>query len=508
MRLLNAAWPRALLALGLLLLSSAVFYWQPLFYLLRRWSEFSEGDYGHGYLVVAISLYLVYLKRERLAALVPCPAYMPILLVLFASLLWLLAALVNVMIVQLVALPFILLGILWTIFGRQVARQLMFPVLFIFLAIPIWFPLGPFLQDLTADAAFGVIRLINVPAFLEENMIIVPAGALSVEESCGGQRYLLAALTLGTLYSYLNYTSMLARIVVIMVAAATAIVANIMRVVIVVYLGYATDMQHPMIADHMMLGWYLFGGLIAVLLFIDGALSRRFSFVDDGFVAEPAVSHTGCSVGCPSLPLPVFLLVAAVAAGPVAFYVMTPHQIDATTVSLGLPVGDEGWKGPLVSSNNWHPVYTGAVTVRRDYQLEDSRVSLYIAYYVHQQQGSELVNMSNKIAEMEDWSEVYAHPRSLKVNGRTVLEQRLRHDKTERIVWYWYNIGGRVTVSRYAGKVLQLAGLVIGRPEAYLVAVSTQIKTDISASRQVLERFVLDMHKPLDAVSLTGRAVE
>ena len=65
------------------------------------------------------------------------------------------------------------------------------------------------------------------------------------------------------------------RLVVVLIAAAAAVLGNMVRVFIVVYLGYATDMQHPLIRDHLALGWYLFGGLVVILLFLDARLQRH-----------------------------------------------------------------------------------------------------------------------------------------------------------------------------------------------------------------------------------------
>jgi exosortase A len=235
-------WPLAGFSVAVLLIVLLGAYRETVSYLTGLWNELKIGEYAHGYLVVAISVFLVVRERRSLAALTPCPNYWALLAVVAAGLLWMAAALADVEAAQAVGLWLLVLAVVWAVLGNHVTAKLLFPILFIGFALPIWFPLSPVLQDLTADVVFWVVRLLRVPAFREENLIVLPAGKLSIEEACSGLRYLLAALTLGTLYAYLNYTTLRSRLVVVLIAAGAAVLANMLRVFIVVYLGYATDM--------------------------------------------------------------------------------------------------------------------------------------------------------------------------------------------------------------------------------------------------------------------------
>jgi len=263
------AWRVAGISIAALLLLTFVLYQQTILYLIGMWNQLEEGDYGHAYLVLLISVYLIFYNRQRLVALTPCPEYRAIWAVLTASLLLMVAALVDVEMLQTVGLLLLVLSMIWALLGTRVTQILVFPILYIGFAIPIWFPLSPILQDLTADVVFWAIRLMEIPALRIENMIVLPAGRISIEEACSGLRYFLAALALGTLFAYLNYTAFSARLIVVLVSAGAAVFVNILRVFIVVYLGYTTDMQHSLISDHLMFGWYLFGGAVVILLVID-----------------------------------------------------------------------------------------------------------------------------------------------------------------------------------------------------------------------------------------------
>ncbi len=83
-----------------------------------------------------------------------------------------------------------------------------------------------------------------------------------------------------------------------------------------------------------------------------------------------------------------------------------------------------------------------------------------------------------------------------------MMEQVIENSKNEkRLVWYWYNIGGQLTVNKYEAKALQLAGLLMGQPQAYMVAVSVPIPVhmndDIKQSQESLLQIITDLKKPL-----------
>ena len=272
---INADWRYAGPVLAGLLLLVLVLYHATVQSVLAKWGQFEQGEFAHGYLVLAISVYMVFVSRNQLAELNPCSNALGLLAIAISGLLWLVAKVVDVQMVQALAVVLLLMSVIWTITGNRVTRQLLLPVLFLCFAIPIWSPLSPLLQELTADTVFWLTRAAGVPAMRVEQMIIVPGGSLSIEEACSGLRYLLAALTLGVVYAWLSYQNLRARLLVVMVAAITAIISNIIRVFIVVYLAYKTNMQHPWVSDHLAFGWWLFGGMIFLLLVIDVLLSRR-----------------------------------------------------------------------------------------------------------------------------------------------------------------------------------------------------------------------------------------
>ena len=85
------------------------------------------------------------------------------------------------------------------------------------------------------------------------------------------------------------------------------------------------------------------------------------------------------------------------------------------------------------------------------------------------------------------------------MNGvQKVLEQRMISAAgQQRLVWYWYRVAGVPTTNRYMAKLLQVYGLLIGRPEASLIAVATDIEGDMQDARQQLKDFIVAFDRSL-----------
>ena len=504
----HEAWRIAGPVSAALLLLTFVLYQQSVLYLTGKWNEFETGDYGHGYLVLLISAYLIFYNRQRLAALTPCPEYRAILVVLMVSALWLMAALVNIEILQALGLLLLALSILWALLGTPIIRILVFPVLYISFAIPIWFPLSPLLQEFTADVVFWVIRLLEIPALRIENMIVLPSGRLSVEESCAGLRYLMAALTLGTLFAYLNYASLQARLIVVLVFAGTAVLANLLRVYIVVYLAYTTDMQHPYVQDHLALGWYLFAGLVAALLIIDTLLHRRrlhnSKATPDATPDTIVYKQGACNKGKSQFVVMVMTAVLLIAAGPaIIFWTNNQPQPASYLLPSKLSLNTEEWSVMDGKEDDWLPQYRGAIDYKIVFQDKSSReIYLYMGMYPVQTQGEELISSLNKISDDEFWRTGYQRALLKEINGHRVLEQLLQNNAgNQRLVWYWYHVAGQGTVNKYQAKALQVLGLLNGKRQASIIAIAARLDDEPENTRKILAKFAAEMGPSLIRVA-------
>jgi EpsI family protein len=108
-----------------------------------------------------------------------------------------------------------------------------------------------------------------------------------------------------------------------------------------------------------------------------------------------------------------------------------------------------------------------------------------------QHQGSELISDLNAIADQSLWRLTPAQSRELDGGQWRVIEQQITSITGEKkLVWYWYQVAGVATTSRYAAKLLQVYGLLRARPAATIMAVAADVDMDIQGTRQWLKDFI------------------
>jgi exosortase/archaeosortase family protein len=148
------------------------------------------------------------------------------------------------------------------VFGWAVARELTFPLLFLFFAVPVGEFMVPPMMEWTADFTVKALQLTGIPVYREGLQFVIPSGNWSVVEACSGVRYLIASFMVGTLFAYLNYRSSKRRVIFMLVSLAVPIVANWLRAYLIVMVGHLSDNKLAAGVDHLVYGWVFFGVVI------------------------------------------------------------------------------------------------------------------------------------------------------------------------------------------------------------------------------------------------------
>ena len=170
----------------------------------------------------------------------------------------------------------------------------------------------------------------------------------------------------------------------------------------------------------------------------------------------------------------------------------------ASDTRLVFPPATQGWSGPSETHDRWMPEYHGAIAALRAYHRGDDEVYLYIGYYPGQSQGHELINETNHIANAGAWQAEPLAERTVSVDDRPVLERVIISPTgRQRLVWYWYRVGGRQTTNRYSAKALQVLGMLTGRTRASVTAVAVDIETGKDDAQRLLREFVSVMGRPI-----------
>lgn len=424
---------------GLLLLAAcavlALGYWQTFTDLVGVWS--TSSTFNHCFLIPFIALYLGYTKIEELERLAPSVSGYGVLYIVANALLWLAGEVMSLAVFMHAAVVGMLIGCAWALLGQAVFRLLMFPLFYLYFAVPEGEFLVPYLQDWTALVMVSLLKLIGMPVFVEGRYVSIPSGNFTVAEACSGINYLIATLSVAAMFAYLQFRSNRRRALFMLAAIIVPLVANGIRAFGIVIISHLSGYKLAQGVDHFIYGWVFFGMVITVLFWV----GRAFSDVDESVatrsIAAPPV------VAPARRPWLVFALALALT--------ITPRGVLLAVDSsrpLAPPIelhAVAGWQGPSVEARKMGLKFPGAdQELSQSYQAADgSSVVVEIAYFRAQGDKGELINQNNRIFDPQAWRQVAHAVRELDATASpsSVNEIRLRDDLQgqDYLVWYWYD---------------------------------------------------------------------
>ncbi len=463
-----------------------------------------SDTYAHGFLILPISLWLVWEKRAGLRQLAPRPTPWPLLLFLPVGFAWLLGRLVDVLVVQQFAFVALLVVSIWAVLGHRVARFLAFPILFLFFGVPVGEGLVYPMMNFTADFTVGMLKLTGIPVYREGTLFTIPSGQWSVVEACSGVRYLIASVTLGVLFAYLTYTRWWKRLLFVLFSILAPIIANGFRAYIIVLIGHLSDMKLAVGVDHLIYGWVFFG-IVIMIMFLIGSLWRdpaELAPGPDPVPAEPLSLRTGSRF--------LGLLAAAAFLWPLSAWALSDHGAAVAPVVDLRPPQAPGWTADAaIDAWDWRPRIVGTdgslyAFYRQDGAQAEAPVGLYLGVYRTQRQGAELVTSANVMVEQDHaiWSDTSVRSRPVLLDGREVSLQQhhLLSRRGERLlVWSWYLVDDRHTSNPYLAKLLEAKSRLRGnRGEAALIAVATPYDEQPGPAAERLTAFVDAMLPAID----------
>jgi exosortase len=137
--------------------------------------------------------------------------------------------------------------VIWCAGGKTWVRHFVFPIAFIFVAVP-WpttleTPVIQGLMRVVARVASETAMLLGTPAQVEGNLIRVTNGLVGVNEACSGIRSLQTSLMIGLLFGELKRLSVSRRVALVMCAVAIALLANFVRAVFLVRIAATENLS-------------------------------------------------------------------------------------------------------------------------------------------------------------------------------------------------------------------------------------------------------------------------
>ncbi len=173
----------------LLLLVTIGAYFQTWVDIWPYW-ENKNATYTHGTLVAVIAVWLAWRARSTVNQIKPMPSARAVPVILLLSAVCVLAERANVFIVYATLWPLLAFAALWAGLGLQAASRLVFPLSFLYFAIPIWDYLKPPLQAITSTMAGLLTSIFGIPAAFDGPYVTMPTGTIFIHQGCSGAEFL------------------------------------------------------------------------------------------------------------------------------------------------------------------------------------------------------------------------------------------------------------------------------------------------------------------------------
>jgi len=447
----------------------------------------SSSTFSYGFLVLPISLYLLWRERGRLATVPPEPGWPALLCMAPVAGLWLLGTVLDVNVVQHFAAVLLVVLAVWAVLGTPAARVIWFPLAYLLLMVPFGEFLVPTLMRWTADFAVLAVALSGVPVFQDGYVFSLPSGDFEVIKACSGIRFLMATVAAGTVFAWVAYRSWRKRLLFLLACLVVPVLGNLLRAYLVVMLVHLSDGR--LAGDHVLYGTLFFAAILLAMFVAGARYADGAPPLPAGRQPVPAGAGAGAALATAGM---VWLLALGLAALPGA---IRDRAAGAAAQPLPpLPASLAGFGTPGAAATDWKPDLRGAaVESAARYQpvMAADPVDLFVGAFDRAAGSGELTDGRNVPFRERDWRRVGGSDAAgyddvvLKPSPRSAAAEG-----SARVVWSWYVVNGEATDSRLGAKLLELKALVGGaQGRQAFVALSTPFEGKPDEARRRLRAF-------------------
>lgn len=474
-----------------------------------------KEEYSHGFMIPAITLFLIWQKKDRLEKIPFDGSWAGFAVVLVGIAIFLLGELSTLYIIIQYSFIVVLVGVVLSAVGWRVMREIWIPLLFLIFMIPLppflYQELSAQLQLISSELGVAFIRLFGISVYLEGNVIDLGSYKLQVVEACSGLRYLFPLVSLAFISAYFFKAAFWKRSVIFLSSIPITIFMNSFRIgaigVLVEYWGIAAAEGFL----HDFEGWVIFMSCTAILVgemwllarFGEGGRPLREIFGLDFPEPTPddAVVHHRA--------MPRSFISAAVALAATAVFVsFLEERVEMPPVRetfADFPVKITEWQG---KRGQLESMYIDALKFD-DYLLADfvnnegRKVNLYVAYYASQRKGESAHSPRTCIPgggwQIKELSQVPIE--GLNWKGKPFMVNRvvIRKGEYTQLVYYWFQQRGRGLTNEYLVKwYLFWDALTRNRTDGALVRLTMFIQPgQMDGAEQQLGTFAKDIITPL-----------
>ncbi|HER00309.1 MAG TPA: exosortase/archaeosortase family protein [candidate division Zixibacteria bacterium] len=197
---------------------------------------YNDDNYTHGFLILPISLWLIWRKRRELAE-TPTHRNNFGLVFIIGSLFLLIGGTAGAeYFTTRVSFVAFLFSLSLYMFGWPFTRKIWFAFFFMLFMIPIpyviYYSLTFPMQLFASKISTNILNLIDLPLIRQGNIIHIPNYSMEVAEACSGIRSLFSLLALGALYAYFTQPNKVKAVILFLSTIPIAIAGNVFRITV------------------------------------------------------------------------------------------------------------------------------------------------------------------------------------------------------------------------------------------------------------------------------------
>lgn len=483
---------------GLLILSVAAavaVFWFGIESLADAWST---PEYSHGPLIPIVSAYLFLrdMKHVPSAHVDMKDRWLGVWVVLFSLLLATVGNLSRIPDIVTYALIVWVWGMVLVNFGAARGRMLWPGILHLVFMLPlpnfIYWKMSIFLQGVSSEIGVWVIRLMDIPVFLDGHIIDLGDYKLQVAEACSGLRYLFPIMSFSYIFSLLYQGPKWHKAVLLLSAAPITVLMNSFRIGMIGVLvdNYGIEQAEGFL--HAFEGWVIFGACVGILFMMSIGLQRiskdKRSIADAldlDFSGIPDELRRIKTLTGNTVAIAGFAMIGTFAVGTVALPALSQKVEVSRTPFVLFPNRLADWEG----ERQYLEPGIEAVLAADDYLLmkyvsrdQKQPVDFFIAYYDKLTEGggihspevclpaggweiSEIQKLTISVST-EEKGDI-----ALPVN-RAIIQKGLHR----QLAYYWFDMRGRKLNGDYESKAYTIYdSIAYGRADGALVRVITPI---------------------------------
>lgn len=456
---------------------------------------FKEGGiHVHGPVLVLLIAYLLWDNRVAWMYRAGPSTSLWWLALLGAAVLWLLAWAAEMYPLQVLSLFGVMLSGLCLIVGEGSWRTFAPRFGLIIFALPVWFNILPPLQAIATFGSQAILNLFGLVIFVEDIYVHTSVGTFEIAGGCAGLGLFLVSLCLAGYLAFTHATRPIQTVMLFLGAALLGIVANWIRISIIIAVGYFYGIEHPLVSDHGDLGWIVYAVVGFPFMIL---VSRR---LEQSNPVDEVVTQRQSAASGFSTPTPLFLMVGVLVIaliGP-AIVIRSDAQVtQARSIQTpSLPGFQSVDQRPLLviqeevdETTAWYPE-----GIRSTYVMGASRLTYAAVHYPDHRADQPVPRFLDSLYG-EDWRPLN-ETRTAVIDGPTEQHYqevilRDQFSDARRLFRYWYELGGQPTIQEKGQRIRLAMTRLRGQRDLLTVSISTECEqVSCANARLLLDRWL------------------